>query len=316
MTNVTAASAGSRSRSVAGEFLTLALILMTFLTWIVLTLFWHDIPLLLLVPAAAYCLTLYGSLQHEAIHGHPTRHRVLNLSLVWLPLTLWIPITVYESSHHAHHRNELTRPGVDPESWYIDADRWQQLSGPRRWLLRFNNTFAGRMLVGPWISVVSLWVTELRTLFRDFSNAPMLLGHIAGVSFVLLWVTQVAQMPIWIYLLVFMWPGISLSLVRSFVEHRYDDEPGRRTAIVTGGPLTRLVFLNNNYHLIHHRQPGLAWYRIPHVYARERVDLENAVDGFSYRGYGEIARRYFLKPWIQPVYPARAGSRGDAIRTY
>ncbi len=287
-----------------GEWLTFAMILSTYAAWAALTLYWQAMPAPLLVLAAAYCLTLFGSLQHEVIHGHPTTNRRFNLSLVWLPLTLWLPLTVYESSHKAHHRNELTRPGADPESWYVPAGHWTAMGTARRALLYFNNSFAGRVLVGPWIAVWQLWSQLARGCLSDAATRRIVLGHGLGVGAVLWWVTQVAGMPAWFYLLVFVWPGISLSMVRAFVEHRYHPDPSCRTAIVRGGPLTRLAFLNNNYHWVHHRQPALAWYLIPAAYARDARWIASANGGFEFDGYGDIARRYLFRPWTRPVFPS------------
>ena len=292
-----------RHVTMAGECLTATLIVATYAAWATLTLHWQSLPLPLLAAAGGYCLTLFSSLQHEVIHGHPTPNRRLNLSLVWLPLTLWLPLSIYDSSHRAHHRNELTRPGVDPESWYVPAERWATYGPAARALLTFNHTFAGRMLVGPWIAVFQLWHHLLRAAATDGATRRIVLVHAIGMAAVLWWVTAVAGMPAWLYLLAFVWPGISLAMVRAFVEHRYDADPDRRTAIVRGGPMTRLAFLNNNYHWLHHDEPGLAWYLIPSAYRRASGQIAQANGGFEFGGYGAIARRFLLRPWTPPVFP-------------
>jgi len=293
-------SGPSAGRLAGGEWLTLALIGVTVACWMLLTYFWTQIPWYLLAPAAGYCLALYGSLQHEAIHGHPTSSRRINLALVWMPLSLWMPLSVYESTHKAHHLNELTTPGVDPESWYVPSAAWRRLSGPARWLLRVNNTFAGRMIVGPWIATWQCWSTLIAELVRHGRHAGTIAAHAVGVAAVMYWVIEVCAMPAWFYVLVFMWPGMSLSLVRSFAEHRYHPSPERRTAVVRGGVLTRLMFLNNNFHVVHHRHPSLPWYRIPAAYRREAAVGE---DDFVFAGYGDIVRRYLLTPWTSPEFP-------------
>src|SRR3546814_3895233 len=76
-----------------------------------------------------------------------------------------------------------------------------------------------------------------------------------------------------LYLLLFVYPGIALSLVRSFLEHQARPEVSERSVIVESGPLMSLLFLNNNLHLVHHDKPGLPWYRIPAFY-RQRRDLD------------------------------------------
>jgi fatty acid desaturase len=64
-----------------------------------------------------------------------------------------------------------------------------------------------------------------------------------------------------------------------------------------------LMYLNNNLHHTHHADPALAWYRLP---ARHRLlcSDELAAQGAGlYRGYGELFRRYALRPFCQPVDP-------------
>ena len=287
-----------------GQWLTWMLIAACYGTWVALTLFWRDIPTAILVIAGGYCLALFSSVQHEAVHGHPTRCRNLNLALVRAPLTIWLPVELYERSHKAHHLSELTHPEDDPESWYVSETRWQLMGPVAQTLSRFNNTFTGRMLIGPWLTVWQCWGSEIRAIRRgDRRNLPIWIAHLAGVALVIAWVTLVAGMPIYFYLLLFVWPGISLALVRSFVEHRFNENPEHRTVIVRGCPFTRLLFLNNNYHCVHHRYPKMPWYRIPACYREQKQEIHRASGGYAYPGYWTIAWRYLLRPWGAPVYP-------------
>src|SRR3546814_16676388 len=105
-----------------------------------------------------------------------------------------------------------------------------------------------------------------------------------------LWVIAVCGPPLWQYLLLFVYPGIALSLVRSFPEHQARPEVSERSVIVESGPLMSLLFLNNNLHLVHHDKPGLPWYRIPAFY-RQRRDLFLASNGgYHFKGYREVFR--------------------------
>ncbi len=86
----------------------------------------------------------YMSLQHELIHGHPTRLAWFNQLLGTLPLAVWYPYGVYRDSHLAHHRNHLlTHPEDDPESYYVTAESWQRFSAWQRRLIHLRNTFWG-----------------------------------------------------------------------------------------------------------------------------------------------------------------------------
>ena len=53
-----------------------------------LTWFYHALPWWLVFPAGAYVVAWHGSLQHEAVHGHPTHWPLLNELLVFPSLAL------------------------------------------------------------------------------------------------------------------------------------------------------------------------------------------------------------------------------------
>jgi fatty acid desaturase len=46
------------------------------------------------------------SVQHELLHGHPTRWTSLNKVLGYAPFAVWYPYTLYRDSHLLHHRDE------------------------------------------------------------------------------------------------------------------------------------------------------------------------------------------------------------------
>lgn len=72
---------------------------------------WLGTPLLILLT------TWYMSLQHELIHGHPTRWPRVNQLFGLLPLAVWYPYGLYRDSHIQHHRNEhLTNPHEIPKA--------------------------------------------------------------------------------------------------------------------------------------------------------------------------------------------------------
>jgi len=59
----------------------------------------------------AVCVALHSSLQHEIMHGHPTRNAMVNEMLVFLPLGLAYPYRRYKVTHMQHHNDErLTDP--------------------------------------------------------------------------------------------------------------------------------------------------------------------------------------------------------------
>ena len=119
------------------------------------------LPLAIAVTAVA--ITLHSSLQHEVLHGHPFRIRLLNAATVFLPLGLVFPYGRFRDSHLAHHRDEfLTDPYDDPESNFQDPEAWAHMVRPLRWLLRFNNTLLGRMVVGPAVGAIVFIAKDFR----------------------------------------------------------------------------------------------------------------------------------------------------------
>jgi fatty acid desaturase len=276
--------------------------------WGLLTWNYHALPWWLVLPLGGWLVAWYGSLQHEILHGHPTRNAWLNQALATPPLGLWLPYPLYRDNHLLHHRvAELTCPREDPESYYVMESRWRRLGPVARGLLVVNHTLAGRLLIGPFLTLAGFWGAEVRRVAGGDRDALRIwLGHGVGVALVLYWVVVLCGVPFWAYALLFVYPGLSLTLLRSYAEHRPAETQDHRTAIVEADPLTRLLFLNLNLHVLHHEQPILPWYVLPAVYRTERQALLKRNGGFRFSGYGDMARRYFFRPKDRPVHPVRA----------
>ena len=101
----------------------------------------------------------------------------------------------------------------------------------------------------------------------------------------------------------FAYPGVSLTLLRSYLEHQARPAPGERSVLIEAGWPLALMFLNNNLHALHHAEPGLAWYRLPARYRARRRELLENNGGYRYSGYMEIAARYLLRPKEHPRHP-------------
>ncbi len=99
------------------------------------------------------------------------------------------------------------------------------------------------------------------------------------------------------------WPALGLAMVRSLYEHRAARHPKARIAINEAGPLMRLLFLNNNYHLVHHDLPALPWFHLPHAYRMRREAYRRKCGGFVIGGYGALLRRYAWRPTDAPEHP-------------
>lgn len=276
--------------------------------FLALTWNYHALPWWLVLPLGGYLVAWHGSLQHEVVHGHPTGKPFLDEMIIYPSLWLWLPFHIYRRSHLEHHENsQLTDPLSDPESFYLSLEEWRASGSVRQRLLTAQNTALGRLVLGPPIAVLRLFLGEARRLLRgNLTHLGAWLRHLPAVALVLVWVVGVCEIPLGAYLLLFVYPGLALTLLRSFLEHRAAEDVAARTAIVESGPLLSLLFLNNNLHAVHHGAPALPWYRLPKVWRHRRDEILAANGGYHYRSYWQVLRRHFLAP-KEPVLHPLAG---------
>lgn len=275
------------------EWPSLMLVAVTYAVWILATTWLAGLTLWLAIPVLAVAMAQHSSLQHEAIHGHPFRWEAANTLLMWPPLTLAIPYFRFRDTHLDHHRDsDLTDPYDDPESNFVDPGDWERLPGLMRGILMLNNTLAGRLLLGPAIGTLYFIRNEMRNALSDPRVWRGWAWHLVMVLPVLVWVV-LAPVPVWAYLAA-CYGAVSLLKIRTFLEHRAHELSRARTVIIEDrGPLA-LLFLNNNLHVVHHMHPEVAWYRLPAVFRARRARFLDMNDGYLYRSYGEVFRRYFL----------------------
>ena len=266
------------------------------------------LPWWVLLPLGTAVVVLQGSLQHEVIHGHPTRHRWLNDALGRPTFWLWLPYDIYRQLHLRHHRNDiLTDPLDDPESYYVTAGQWRSLARPMRAVLIANQTLTGRLLVGPVLAIAGFWREEYRRFASgDHAHGRIWLEHLGWMALLLAWVLGVCGLAFWQYLACFVLPGTALTMLRSYMEHRPAVEPGARCAVVENAGAFGFLFLHNNLHAVHHRWPGVAWYQLPALYRARRDEILAWNGGYLISGYQEIARHFLLRPKDHPVHPDHA----------
>jgi fatty acid desaturase len=289
----------------AAEWPTILLSIAIYGLWAGLT-FWHAvIPFYCLVPAGAWVLAWHSSLQHEIVHGHPTRWRTLNRLIGSIPLSLWLPFLSYKRSHLIHHRDErLTDPLDDPESNYCRPTDWESLSPMARRLILVQRTLLGRLVLGPIWTVGGFLKRQMQQiLLGNRQIRKIWLSHLLHAIPVLLWLTVICKMNLLFYCCFLVYPGISLLLVRSFAEHRAAFGVTERTAIVENAHIFGPLFLFNNLHAVHHERPDIPWYQIPTWYRdnRDRFVAENG--GLVYNSYLDVARRYLFHSHAHPCHP-------------
>ena len=278
------------------EWPTWGMLALTYLVWGVATTWaaalWLPLGMVLVTLAAAQ----HSSLTHEALHGHPTRLKWLNEALVFPALSLVIPYKRFRDTHLAHHHDEiLTDPYDDPETNFLDPAVWEGQPGWAKAVRRFNNTLLGRLLLGPLIGQIAFMTCDWQKIRAgDRVVLAGWLWHVPALALVIWWMAALGQMPLWAFLLS-TYGALSILKIRTFLEHRaHESAPGRSVLIEDHGPLA-LIFLNNNLHIVHHSHPGVAWYDLPKRLAKDREAFLARNDGYYFRSYGEIFRRYFWR---------------------
>ena len=266
-------------------------------------------PWPLTVVALAVATAWHGSLQHETIHGHPFRSRRLNSLVGSLPISVRLPYHVYRRYHLAHHDcADLTDPTDDSESFYVSAESWETMGRMRRAVVLAHHTLLGRMVLGPPREMARVLAHQAREVRRgDRELARWWSVHAVAAAALCAFVVAVMGIPLWQYLLGAVYLGHSLTLLRSYCEHRWV-QGATRSAMVRSGPVFGLLFLNNNLHHAHHAEPGVPWYKLPARVAATGADGQAAAGAGLYGGYLDVARRYLVRPYDHPVHPSqRAG---------
>jgi fatty acid desaturase len=256
-------------------------------------------------------IALQSSLQHEIIHGHPTRYPWLNVALVFASLNLLIPYGRFHDTHLAHHTDEwLTDPYDDPESNYLDPAVWNALP---TWLQRvhvLNATLAGRLLIGVLISQYYFMRSDLRDICagrKDVLRDWLL--HIPAAALVI-WIVIATGYPLWAYFLA-AYGGLALLKIRTFAEHRAHEDVQARTAVIEDRGFFAFLFLNNNFHSVHHMYPHISWYALPGFYQAQKGKFMLGNQGYIYKGYRQLFARHFFhckEPVPHPLWPSTGDS--------
>ncbi len=281
------------------EWPTVILFLIVYTLWVALTLFHNLIPVSLVLVMLTLLVALHSSLQHEVIHGHPTRWPLLNTIMAFPALGLAVPYERYELLHLQHHRNWLlTDPYEDSESYFVPRKNWLAFNRLTKALLEFNNTLLGRLLIGPVIMLVRQLVAEYEPIKTNPEVRKSWCFHLFSAALVIAWLVSVG-FPVWMYLLLVAYPAISLLMLRAFSEHLPEEDIDSRSAIIKSNWFMQLLYLNNNYHRVHHDHPELAWYRLPEMYRARYKEQTDHV----YEGYIDLFKRYGFRKRFNVEHP-------------
>lgn len=280
-------------------------ICLCYVCWAVGTTALASISLPLAICLLALTITLHSSLQHEVIHGHPLPSQFMSEMLVFPAIGLLVPFERFRDLHLAHHTDaNLTDPYDDPETQYLHPVVWERLGRPTKLLFALNGSLLGRMFLGPFISQYAFMRDDLRLIRSGASHVRRAwVLHVIGVVPVLLWLWFVGTIPIWAYLLG-VYLGMAILRIRIFLEHQAHIHNGGRTVIIEDRGLLAFLFLNNNFHAVHHIKPATPWYELPTLYAENRENFLERNLGYSYPSYKSVMARYLFRakePVAHPV---------------
>jgi fatty acid desaturase len=303
--HLVADSFGPGGRSLGVEWPTIALAIVIYGGWIGVTALYAAMPLYVFLPLCAILALWQSSLQHEVLHGHPTRSRRVNRLFGMPPLVLWLPYERYRQTHLTHHIDErLTDPIDDPESRYVTHAAWGRMNGVIRLLIQAQMTLLGRVTIGPYWAAITFLIEEAGRIARNEGDTRRIWAeHLVWLAAVLCWLSLYCGIPVWLYLIGVAMPATGLMMIRSFCEHEAVDEEDHRTAIVENSWILGPLFLFNNLHVVHHHAPLLPWYKIPGWYKANRDAVLRTNGGLVYDSYLDVTRRFLLRPHHAPPHP-------------
>ena len=292
------------SVSVKLEWPTLGLIFTCYTLWLGAGFWLSNYSYSLSFTVMAILAAFHSSLSHEAVHGHPFQKPWLNEALVFLPLSLFYPYRRYANTHRLHHRDaRITDPFDDPESYYLTRCNYEQMPPYQRNLFRINNSLLGRITIGPWLMLITFFISEFRLIRVNAKGIRLSwLLHLLGAGIVVFLISLMG-IPLWLYALTVCWPAFSIISIRSFAEHRWHETPSGRTIIVERSPLS-LLFLNNNLHLVHHNHPQAPWYELPKLYWESRDYWHQQNGAYVFENYFALWRLWGIKPKEPVIHPA------------
>jgi fatty acid desaturase len=265
---------------------------------------WGLLSFVLLVLA----LTLQSSLSHEILHGHPFRKVWACTALGLVQPGLFVPYLRFKEQHLAHHFDEfLTDPYDDPESNYLDPEKWDEMGAGMRALCRINNTLLGRMGLGPLLGMAHFVAADVQLI--ALGNRKVLghwLAHVPGVILVF-WIVNMSALPVWVYVAA-CYGAMSVLKIRTFAEHRAHERASARTVVIEDQGFLAFLFLNNNFHVVHHMYPHVCWHQLPTLYTTHKERFLRRNQDYVFASYGDIFRKFLLNakdPVAHPYWHGR-----------
>jgi len=162
------------------------------------------------------------------------------------------------------------------------------------------------MLIGPAVSLWRFYKTDIAAMWRgDVDVLQAYLLHMIALLLWLWWLHEYSTLPWWVNIIA-AYAALSLLRVRTFLEHQAHADVQGRTVVVEDRGFFAFLFLNNNFHLVHHTHPKAPWYVLPDLYSARRNDFLERNSYYRYANYGCVFTRYLFKrkdPVPHPILP-------------
>ena len=286
----------SRSAGRSVQWPSMLMIVVCYTAWAAVTTVMASGSLVATMIILPFIITFHSSLQHEALHGHIFQSRFMRYAAVFSAIGIFIPYERFRDTHLEHHIDvNLTDPYDDPESNFIYPHQWNNHTFALRLFYNFNNTLMGRMLVGPAISMSKFYKGDIKAICSGNTRIMKAYAmHGLSILPILFWLEAFSPLTVESYL-VACYFATGILKIRTFLEHRAHSDIQGRSVIVEDNGLLALLFLNNNFHALHHKKPHLPWYELPHNYRQHKGMILRHNDYYVYRNYGEVFRRFFFK---------------------
>jgi beta-carotene hydroxylase len=219
---------------------------------------WGAVPAWSAVVFGAVARYLGFTVMHEASHRVAHRDRRLNEFLGWpTALALTVTLPMFRSCHTKHH-SYTNQPDIDPD---IDVARSPGWLRPL-WLLAPLWTYRSRYYARDWARTHRQWWAQLAV---DLVIVAAILAAIVTGHTVELLVVFVLPVLVSLAFLAFAF---------DLVPHLpYDSTERFHDTRALPSRTLNVLFLGQNYHLVHHLWNAVPWYKYQRVFAETRDDL-------------------------------------------
>ncbi|MDB4086006.1 fatty acid desaturase, partial [Amylibacter sp.] len=76
-----------------------------------------------------------------------------------------------------------------------------------------------------------------------------------------------------------------------------------RSVIVGDRGILSILFLNNNFHAVHHSYPSVPWYDLPSMFQLNKDNFLTSNNNYYYKNYFTVFKKYLLVKKEKLVHP-------------